>query len=142
MNDKSKVDKVLIGMGMPLDLLGWFEEDDRNYEYAPIDDETKVTLKDMQGIKQAALHNEDYPALKQLSSDLKRVFEIGKLIWSNTNDLDYAVAREDFETAIVLKQRIDQLVEERDAFDAIYETSRYEAMIVMKRPVTAELAFA
>lgn len=32
---------------MPLDLIAWFEEDDRNYEYSPIDEETKRTLNDM-----------------------------------------------------------------------------------------------
>ena len=46
-NDKSKVDKLLIELGMPIDLLAWFDEDDRNFEYSPIDEETKETLKDL-----------------------------------------------------------------------------------------------
>ena len=38
-------------LGMPLDLLNWFESDDRNYGYAPIDEETRGTLRDMSRMK-------------------------------------------------------------------------------------------
>jgi len=30
--DKSKIDELLINLGMPVDLLSWFEEDDRSYD--------------------------------------------------------------------------------------------------------------
>ena len=55
---------MLIGLGMPLDLIGWFEEDDRNYDYAPIDKNTRETLNDMIKIKEKALQENDFNALK------------------------------------------------------------------------------
>jgi len=30
--DKSKIDELLINLGMPVDLLSWFEEDNRSYD--------------------------------------------------------------------------------------------------------------
>ena len=46
-SDKGHIDKILMELGMPLDLLTWFEADDRNYGYAPIDEDTRSTLRDM-----------------------------------------------------------------------------------------------
>jgi centrosomal protein CEP104 len=34
-DNKSNVDKLLIGMGIPVDMLNWYEIDSRNYEHAP-----------------------------------------------------------------------------------------------------------
>ena len=76
-NDKGHIDKILMELGMPLDLLNWFESDDRNYGYAPIDEETRCTLRDMQKMKHLAYGEEDYEALKVLGKDEKEVFEIG-----------------------------------------------------------------
>ena len=30
--NKNKVDELLVNLGMPVDLLSWFEEDDRSYD--------------------------------------------------------------------------------------------------------------
>ena len=54
-DDKSDVDKILIGLGIPVDMLNWYDEDSRNFEFAPIDDDTKITLKDMITVKEKAL---------------------------------------------------------------------------------------
>jgi centrosomal protein CEP104 len=79
--DKADVEKILVGMGIPLDLLAWFEEDERNFEFAPIDSDTRQTLKDLDDMRYKAIQNEEYEALKALSLDIKKVFEIGKEIW-------------------------------------------------------------
>ena len=42
-------------MGIPIDLLNWFDEDDRNFDYAPIDPDTKETLNDLKRIRRTAL---------------------------------------------------------------------------------------
>ena len=68
-------------MGIPVDILNWFEEDDRCFDYAPVDDETRETLTEMIKIRNIALKSEDYEALKQLKQDLKVVFELGKEMW-------------------------------------------------------------
>ena len=125
-----------------MDLIHWFEEDDRNFEYAPIDDDTRVTLTDMQKLREKALHTEDFEALKQLVLDIKKVFEIGKELFKLKKDLEFAIAKENFNEAIDIRNRIKRLESKRDGFDALYETSRYEQMIVMQRPSTAEIALA
>ena len=138
-NDKSQVDKILISIGLPLDLIAWFDEDDRNFEFAPIDENSRQTLIDMQKLRDNSLKHEDYEALKQISIDIKTVFDIGREIWKMTHELGFAVAKEDFTKAIELKEKIKKLSAKCDTFDALYETSRYEQMIVMQRPSTAQL---
>lgn len=53
--DKTNIDKLLIGMGIPVDMINWFDEDARIYEHAPIDEETRVTMTDMLKIKELAV---------------------------------------------------------------------------------------
>ena len=45
------VDKVLIEMGIPLNNIKWTNEDPENYSYAPVDEDTRITLIDMEKIK-------------------------------------------------------------------------------------------
>jgi hypothetical protein len=42
---------MLIDMGIPVDMLNWFEEDDRNYQYAPVDEESRETLNELKRIR-------------------------------------------------------------------------------------------
>lgn len=113
-------------MGIPVDMLNWFDEDDRNFQYAPIDPETRETLEELKRIRDQALRVQDYEALKQLKKDMKELFEVGKDLWKLKRELGLVVAREDFTRAIELKRRIKEMENKRDKFDALYETSRYE----------------
>ena len=63
-NDSDVVDKVLIEMGIPLDNFKWQYQDPENYNYAPVDDHTWITLRDMEKIWDKAHATEDYEALK------------------------------------------------------------------------------
>jgi len=137
--DKDSVDKVLIGLGVPLDLLAWFEEDERNYEHSPIDESTRETIRDMEKLRYKAVENEEYETLKQLTYDIKKVFEIGREIWQLQKDLEFAVAKEDFGKAIEIKNKIKKLKAKKETYDALYETSQYENMIVFDRPGTADM---
>ena len=47
----------MIGKGIPVDMLSWYDEDSKNFEYAPMDDDTKITLKDMIQLKERAVKN-------------------------------------------------------------------------------------
>ena len=141
-NNKTAIDKILIGLGVPVDLIAWFDEDDRNFQYAPIDEDSRQTLQDMEKLKQQCLKIGDFSGLKTLIVDIKKVFDLGQEIWKWRKELELCIAKEDFSRAIDLKHKIKRLEAQRDSFDALYETSRYEAMIVIKRPLTAEIAFA
>lgn len=124
-DEKSNIDKIMIGMGIPVDLINWFDEDARIYEHAPIDDETRITLADMLKIKDLAVREEDYEGLKTLATDIKIVFELGKEIWGLRRDINYSITKEDYPRAIELKKRLKILETKRDGYDALYETSRY-----------------
>jgi len=76
-NDSDVVDKVLIEMGIPLDNIKWQYHSPENYNYAPVDDHTRVTLCDMEKIRDKAHATEDYEALTQVTKDLKIVFDLG-----------------------------------------------------------------
>jgi centrosomal protein CEP104 len=57
---------------------------------------------------------------------MKELFELGKELWKLKRELGLVVAKEDFNRAIELKRRIKELENQRDKFDALYETARYE----------------
>ncbi|CAD8106995.1 unnamed protein product [Paramecium primaurelia] len=135
---KDNIDKMLIDLGIPVDMINWFEDDDRNYQYAPIDDESRDTLNDLKLKRDSARRVEDFEFLKELKRDMKLIFEIGKEIWKLKRELSFCVAKEDYLRAMELRNRLKRLEAKRDTFDALYETSRYEKMINLQRPTTAE----
>jgi len=45
---REEVDKVLIELGLPLDAVNWSYTDQNSYTYAPVDDDTRQTLIDME----------------------------------------------------------------------------------------------
>lgn len=132
------VDKVLIEMGIPLNNIKWTNEDPENYSYAPVDEDTRITLIDMEKIKDKAHQTEDYEMLNQVTKDLKVVYDLGNEILNLKRELEIAAAKEDYNYAIELRNRLKQLEQERDKYDALYETTRYEDMIVMPRPTSAQ----
>lgn len=136
------VDKVLIEMGIPLNNIKWTNEDPENYSYAPVDEDTRVTLIDMEKIKDKAHQTEDYEMLNQVTKDLKVVYDLGNEILNLKRELEIATAKEDYNKAIEIRNRLKQLEQERDRYDALYETSRYEDMIVMARPTSAQRRLA
>ena len=62
---------------------------------------------------------------------------MGKAIFSLKRDLNFAICKENFAKAIDIKSRLRKLEAKRDGFDALYETTRYENMIVLDRPSSA-----
>ena len=132
--NSDSVDKVLMSVGMPLDLITWSHESQDSFRHAPVDEESRETLLELEVKRNQAFLEEDYGALKQLSSDIKTVFEAGTQLLQLKRELKVALAKEDYDTAIILKERIDKLQATRDSIDALYETARYQRMIVMGMP--------
>lgn len=136
--DTIKINRILLTMGVPPDVLGWYEQDNRTYDNMPIDEETKITIQDMKLQRDQFLKTDDFEGLKQIGIDLKKIMETGRQIQSFQKELEFVVNQEDFDKAIDLKEQIRSLETTRDTFDALYETSRYERMVVMQRPNTAD----
>ena len=65
---------------------------------------------------------------------MKIVFDLGNEILNLKRELEIVLAQENFERAIEIRNRLKELENERDRYDAIYETSKYEDMIVMTKP--------
>lgn len=103
--NKDPIDKILIGLGIPLDLIAWFDEDARNFLHSPIDPESKITLNDMINLKSQSIEAKDFSGLQTLALDIKKVFEIGLEIWKWQRELEYCIAKEDFSRAIELKNK-------------------------------------
>lgn len=89
-------------MGLPLND-PYFYVNDANYEIAPVDDETRITIKDMLEILHRSEKTKDFEILKKLKKDLKIVYELGNDILNSQRQLKIAVAKEDFDTAILLR---------------------------------------
>ena len=45
------MDKLLIGLGIPIDLISQYEQDIREWEHSSIDEDTRTTLRDMLRMK-------------------------------------------------------------------------------------------
>lgn len=129
-----EVDKVLLGMGVPLEMIYWSKEDLNSYRYAPIDEGSRETLIELDQLREKAYQTEDFGTLKQLTIDMKRVFDIGTELLQLKREMSIAVAKEDYDTALLLKNRIKELEKERDMIDAKYETRRYYKMMMMGNP--------
>lgn len=70
--------------------------------------------------------------MKKIKNDIKTVYFIGNEILNSRRQLEIAKSRNDYDTCIKLRREMEELIKRRDNFDAIYETSRYENMIVIK----------
>lgn len=77
--------------------------------------------------------------MKKIKTDIKTVYSIGNEILATNRLLDIAKSKDDYDTCIKLRKKLEDLKNKRDTYDVVYETSRYEKMIVMRRPTTADL---
>ena len=134
----AQVDQVLIQNGLPItNELNLVQ--DQNYEIAPVDEETKITIRDMLEISRKADRAKDWEIMKKIKEDIKKAFYYGNEILNCDRELEIAKSKDDYDKCILLRKRRDELSARRDNLDVIYETSRYEKMILMKRPSTADL---
>ena len=125
------VDQLLIQMGLPItDEYNLVQ--DQNYEIAPVDEETKITIHDLLLICRRAEKSKDYEILRKIKKDIKLAFFLGNEILNVDRQLAFAKSKEDFDTCIELRKRRDILAAKRDNIDIIYETSRYEKMILFR----------
>lgn len=136
--DKTRINKMLLEMGVSAEVLNWYEETDVDYTNLPIDEHTKVTLTDINDIREKFLEKEDFEAMKRITTDIKRVINIGRKIFTLQTDLEFAVAKQQYQRAIEIKEEIQRWERDRNLFDAKYETSKYEEMIAMNRPNSAD----
>lgn len=70
--------------------------------------------------------------MKKIKKDMKIIFYLGNEILNTMRELEIAKSRDDYDTCIRLRKKLEDLIKKRDNFDAIYETSRYEKMILLK----------
>jgi len=64
---------------------------------------------------------------------------LGNEILNVDRQLAFAKSKEDFDTCIELRKKRDILSAKRDNIDVIYETSRYEKMILLREPTAEDL---
>ena len=134
----SSVDKILIEMGLPInDEYNLVQ--DQNYDIAPVDEETKITIRDLLNISRRAEATKDYEILRKVKKDIKLAFYLGNEILNCDRELQYAKSKEDYDTCIMLRRKRDELAGRRDNLDAIYETSRYENMIMLRGPTPEDI---
>ena len=129
----ASVDRVLIEMGLPInDEYNLVQ--DQNYDIAPVDEETKITIRDLLNISRRAEATKDYEILRKIKKDIKQAFYLGNEILNCDRELQFAKSKEDYDACIMLRRKRDELAARRDNIDAIYETSRYEEMISLMKP--------
>ena len=132
------IDQLLIQMGLPItDEYNLVQ--DQNYEIAPVDEETKITIHDLLLICRRAEKTKDYEILRKIKKDIKQAFFLGNEILNIDRELAFAKSKEDFDTCIKLRKKREILCARRDNIDVIYETSRYEKMILLREPTPEDL---
>ena len=70
--------------------------------------------------------------MKRVKMDIKNVYNIGNEILNLQRKLEIAKSKDDYDSCIKLRSVIENVIKKRDEYDAMYETSRYENMIIMK----------
>lgn len=134
-----EVDRVLLEMGVPLQQPGldWnfdsLEKSDQ-LTYAPVDEETRVTLKEVQQQWIKAHKVQDYEKLKHIGRDIKTLLNIGNEILRLKRELQACLLAEDFDRAIDIRNEIVRHQSKRENFEVMYETSRFEESLVMGAP--------
>lgn len=137
-NKNNNIDSILISLGLPLNDPIFFLTND-NYEIAPVDNDTKWTIKDMLEILKRAESSKDYEMMKKIKTDLKRIYFLGNEILNLERKLSFAKSTNNFDLCIEIREKLQYIKKKRDDYDVIYETSRFESMISLKRPLTADL---
>ena len=123
--DVTRVDKLLLELGISTGD-GDYEKD---LDAMDIDEETKITVRDMMAQESILLEQENYDELESLRIDTKQVVKIGGLIMEAQRNLDWASAKENYKDMRMYSEELEKLRRKRDRFDKIYETSRFEKMI-------------
>ena len=77
--------------------------------------------------------------MRKIKKDIRQAFFLGNEILNVDRQLAFAKSKEDFDTCIKLRKKRDILAAKRDNIDVIYETSRYEKMILLKEPSPEDL---
>ena len=72
------MDKVLIELGVPLDIVEWSHADEDSYKFTPVDDESRESLIDLERMRDKAFQREDYAMVKTLTSDIKNLIEVSE----------------------------------------------------------------
>lgn len=134
-----EVDRVLLEMGVPLQQPGqdWTFDDIEKSDsltYAPVDDDTRVTLRDMQKIWIKAHKMNDYEKVLNIGRDIKTLLFTGNELLRLKRELQDCLRVDDLGRAIDLRRAMKQHEMKRESFDVVYETSRFEEMIVMGDP--------
>lgn len=130
-SSKDDLDHILINLGLPLNDPVFFLTDN-NYEIAPVDEETKWTIKDMLLILKRAESAKDYEMMKKIKIDLKRIYFIGNEILNLERKMSFAKSSNNFDLCISLREKLQLLNKKRDNYDAVYETTRFEKIIALK----------
>ena len=91
-------------------------------------------MKDLQKIWIKAHKQNDYEKVLNIGKDIKTLLFVGNELLRLKRELYDAIRIDDLDRAIELRRAIKQHEMKRESFDAIYETSRFEDMIVMGEP--------
>ena len=134
-----EVDRVMIEMGVPLQQPGldWnFDQVDKTdgLTYAPVDEDTRQTLKEIQVKWTTAHKQQDFEKLQQIGKDIKTLLHIGNEILRLKRALAECTRTENFDKAIDIRNEILKHQSKRENFEVVYETSKFEDMLVLGEP--------
>jgi len=134
-----EVDRVLLEMGVPLQQPGldWnfdnIEKTD-SLTYAPVDEDTRETLQEIQQKWIQAHKRQDFEQLATIGKDIKTLLFIGNEILRLKRSLQDVVRQEDFNRAIDIRNEILKHQVKRENFEVMYQTKRFEESIIMGEP--------
>ena len=67
---------------------------DQNYEIAPVDEETKITIHDLLLICRRAEKTKDYEILRKIKKDIKQAFFLGNEILNIDRQIAFSKSKE------------------------------------------------
>lgn len=126
-----KLDPTLIRMGLDVLTQNFWENYYNNQIYPAVDIITKETIQGLVERRDEYIKNEDFDLVKRVTDDINKVLQIGSQIFELQQALEKVLFKEDYDEAQVIKTKLNDLMHQRDNYDAKYQTFRFEQMITM-----------
>ena len=87
-NSKEAVDRILIELGVPIDLVEWSHAESDSYKFTPVDQDTRETLIDLEAVRDLAYRTEDYTKVNAITKDIKSLIEVNKYSLCNRSEME------------------------------------------------------
>jgi centrosomal protein CEP104 len=136
--DRARINRILLELGVDFSYESGKEIFYSKKFWRPIDLDSRDCFEGLIQRKAELMKREDFSALKALRTMAEEVLRIGGEIYLLQAELEKFLLTEKFDKAEQLKNEIRALIKRRDNIDVLFETSRFDRMVIFDRETSEE----